>query len=161
MFVINFVKFQLVRGNNSKVIKGENWKYGGAQQLMLGNIPVKFEDCMPYGFWATRTAKFVINYVKFQVVRGNNSKVIRGENWKYRYAQQFMLGNIPVKLKDHWSYGWDKQAAKFVTDRHTGKRTDRQTDRQTTRAKTICLPINARMIKYIMETDNIQVHTFN
>ena len=28
---------------------GDNPKYGGAQQLMLGNIPVKFQDSRPYG----------------------------------------------------------------------------------------------------------------
>ena len=48
--VIYYVKFQSFKGNNSKTIRGDNPKYGGAQQLMLGNIPGKFQDFRPYGF---------------------------------------------------------------------------------------------------------------
>ena len=33
-----------------KISRGGNPKIGGAQQLMLGNIPVKFEESRSYGF---------------------------------------------------------------------------------------------------------------
>ena len=37
----------LKRAIAQKIYWGDNPKYEGAQQLMLGNIPVKFQDSMP------------------------------------------------------------------------------------------------------------------
>ena len=47
---IYYVKFQCFKGINSKTISGaDNPKYEVTQQLMLGNIPVKFQDPRPNG----------------------------------------------------------------------------------------------------------------
>ena len=62
----------------AKLSRGDDLKIIGAQQLMLGNFPVKFEDPRSYGVRVSRAAKLVIIYVKCQCFRGNNSKVIKG-----------------------------------------------------------------------------------
>ena len=61
-----------------KLSRGHNPKVEGAQQLMLINILVKFEDYRPYGCRVRRAAKLVIIYVECQYFRGNNSKVVTG-----------------------------------------------------------------------------------
>ena len=39
-------------------------KYEGAQQIILANIPVKFDDSRSNGFWVRHATKLVIIYVK-------------------------------------------------------------------------------------------------
>ena len=41
--------FIVQRAITQKRSRGDNPKYGGAQQLMLGNIPVKFQGSRPNG----------------------------------------------------------------------------------------------------------------
>ena len=97
------MKFQYFRGNNSKVVKGDNPTIGGAQQLMLNNIPIKFEDSRSYGCRVRHAAKLVIIYVIFQ---GQQLKKYQRENNpKIEGAQQLMLGNITVKIEDSRSNG--------------------------------------------------------
>ena len=49
-----------------KISRGGNPKIGGAQQLMLGNNPVKFEDPRSHGSRVRCAAKLVIIYIKCQ-----------------------------------------------------------------------------------------------
>ena len=55
---------------------GDNLKHEGAQQLMQGNIAVKFEGTWPYDSQLMGTTKFVI-YLIFQCFK-SNSKHTRG-----------------------------------------------------------------------------------
>ena len=75
---MNCYKFNLSREITQKLKRGDNRKYGHAQQLMLNNIPIKFEDSRSYGCRVSHAAKLVIIYVKYQYFRGNNSKSIKG-----------------------------------------------------------------------------------
>ena len=45
----NTSNFNVSRAITQKQSGGDNPKYGGAQQLMLGNIPVKFQASRPNG----------------------------------------------------------------------------------------------------------------
>ena len=47
--VIIYVNFNISGAITQKLSRGDNSKIEGAQQLMLGNIPVKFEDSRPNG----------------------------------------------------------------------------------------------------------------
>ena len=50
--------FMLSGAITPKIVGGDNSKYGGAPQLMLGNNPMKFEDSRSNGFLVMRAAKF-------------------------------------------------------------------------------------------------------
>ena len=46
----NTSNFNVPRAITQKQSGGDNPKYGGAQQFMLGNIPVKFQGSRSYGY---------------------------------------------------------------------------------------------------------------
>ena len=98
-----------------QVIKGDNPTIGGAQQLILYNIPIKFEDSRSYGFWVRLATKFVIIYLKFNISGAIIKKISKGDNQKIESAQLLMLSNIPVKFEDSRSKGcWVKRVTKLV-----------------------------------------------
>ena len=56
----NTSNFNVQRAITQKKSGGDNPKYGGAQQLMLGNLPLKFKDSMLYGSQLMPASKSVI-----------------------------------------------------------------------------------------------------
>ena len=58
-FVVNYVTFQIGRGNN--LSRGEKLKYEGAQQFMLKNNHVKFENPGCYSRWVLQVLETLSN----------------------------------------------------------------------------------------------------